>query len=362
MRVLHMIPDIGISNGVMSVILNYFKAMPNDIKFDVVYFVQTDKTRQSDVEKLGGRVFKIDAPSPKDLFTGKMNRFFAEHKNEWEALHIHCPHFAAFIAPCAQKAGIKKIAVHCHSTCFSLKGNRTRNRLLSLYAKYFIKDKFACSAEAGKLWYGSKKFTVLNNAIDCNRYSFDENVRNAMRTRMGLADCFTVGHIGRTDIMQKNHPFLLEVFSYIVKKNKASKLLLMGAEKSIELAEQCRKLDLEDHVEFLGMRNDIADLLQACDAFLFPSISEGLPVSVIEAQASDLPVLISDSVTAEVCVSSSIYTMPLSDSPQDWAKKLVDISSEHQRQPAEWTLKSNWDIYACAKKLTAYYNGELYES
>ncbi|HBN38459.1 MAG TPA: hypothetical protein DD404_02920, partial [Ruminococcaceae bacterium] len=115
-----MIPDIGISNGVMSVILNYFKAMPEDIKFDVVYFSETEKTRQADIEALGGRVFKIDAPSPKDLITGKMNSFFEKHPDEWQALHIHCPHFAVFIAPYAKKHGIHKIAMHCHSTWYSL--------------------------------------------------------------------------------------------------------------------------------------------------------------------------------------------------------------------------------------------------
>lgn len=109
MRILHMIPDIGISNGVMSVILNYAKAMPDDIKFDVIYFAEKDKTRKADIEALGGRVYKTDVPSPKSLLSGKMSAFFRQHKGEWQALHIHCPHFAVFIAPFAKAAGIKKL-------------------------------------------------------------------------------------------------------------------------------------------------------------------------------------------------------------------------------------------------------------
>ena len=150
MRILHMVPDIGISNGIMSVILNYFKAMPDDIKFDVLYFAEKDKTRKADIEALGGRVFKVDHPSMNDLLSGKMNSFFDEHPGEWNAVHIHCPHFAVFIAPYAKKHGVDKIAVHCHSRCYSLKANQIRNRIFSLYAKYFVKTKFACSSAAGR--------------------------------------------------------------------------------------------------------------------------------------------------------------------------------------------------------------------
>ena len=112
MRVLQVIPDIGVANGVMSVILNYAKAMPPDITFDVAYFAEKPQTRQAEIEALGGKVYRLDAPCPQDLCNGKMGRFFAEHAGAWEALHIHCPHFAVFIAPAAKRAGIHKIAVH----------------------------------------------------------------------------------------------------------------------------------------------------------------------------------------------------------------------------------------------------------
>ena len=171
MRVFHVIPDIGVAHGVMSVILNYAKAMPPDITFDVAYFAEKPQTRQAEVEALGGKVYRLDAPCPQDLCNGKMGRFFAEHAGAWEALHIHCPHFAVFIAPAAKRAGIHKVAVHCHTTAYSLSGNGRRNRLLSLYAKYMVPTRFACSNAAGKMWYGNRPFRVLNNAIDCAAYA-----------------------------------------------------------------------------------------------------------------------------------------------------------------------------------------------
>ena len=357
MRVLHMIPDIGIANGVMSVVLNYFNAMPEDIKFDVCYFAEKPQTRQADIEKLGGRVFKIPAPSPKGLLRRDMNRFFADHKGEWQALHIHAPHFSVFMAPQAKAAGIQKICCHCHSSVYSLKGNQVRNRMLSLYSKYFIKTRFACSEAAGKVWYGSKKFIVLNNAIDCKAYSYDEEKRNMVRQKMHLSGAFVVGHIGKTDIPQKNHSFILEVFAKIKKQNSNAKLLLMGAEETDALSLLCKQLKIQNSVLFLGARTDIPDLLQACDVFLFPSTKEGLPVSVVEAQAAGLPVVMSDSVTDEVCVTENVCRLSLSSSMHEWACKVVELGCAERKNRFEEMKSAGWDIYDSSKQLVAYYRG-----
>lgn len=355
MRILHMIPDIGISNGVMSVILNYAKAMPDDVKFDVVYFSQKDKTRQPEIEALGGKAYKVDTPSPKDLLTGKMNGFFDKHKNEWSALHIHCPHFAVFIAPNAKKAGIEKIFVHCHTTEFSLKGNSKRNQLLSLYSKYFIKDKFACSSESGKLWYGNRKFTVLNNAIDTKLYAFDRETRDRVRRDFNFESGLVVAHIGRTDIEQKNHPFILKIFSNIIKLKPSSKLMLIGAEYTAELKKLCDELDITDSVLFMGVRNDVPELLSAADVFLFPSISEGLPVSVIEAQAAGLLVLMSDSITSEVAVTDSVNTLSLNDDAVIWSKKCMELASLKRASNTAALKNNGWDIELCAERLLNFY-------
>lgn len=357
MRVLNMIPDISVSNGVMSVILNYAKAMPKDIKFDVVYFVEKEKTRQADIEALGGRVYKVDPPSPKDLLTGKMNAFFAEHKNEWDALHIHCPHFSVFIAPYARKAGIKNIFVHCHTTEFSLQGNGKRNQLLSLYAKYFIKDKFACSAQSGKLWYGSKKFKIINNAVDCEKFVYNASVRNDIRKQMGLENSLVVGHIGKTDISQKNHPFIFKVFAEIKKQNSNARLMLIGAEETVQTAELCQTLNIHDSVMYMGMRDDISRLLQACDVFLFPSISEGLPVSVIEAQAASLGVVMSDTITKEVCVTDLVAIKSLTDdSKAEWCRACLEASETKRKDTSKILSDNGWDIHQNAEILADFYN------
>ena len=355
MRILHMLPDIGVANGIMSVILNFAKAMPEDIQFDIVYFHQTENTRQKEIEALGGRVYKISKPSLKSVASNELKTFFKEHKGEWNALHIHAPHFALFIAPAAKQAGMKKICVHCHSTEFSLKGNAKRNQLLSLYSKYFIKDKFACSKLAGDFWYGAKPYTVVNNAIDCSAFTFNPQIRERARKNLSLADKPVIGHIGRTDIPQKNHFFLIDVFSEVVKLQPDAVLLLMGAEETPELKQKCDDCAISGKVFFLGLRNDVNELLQACDVFLFPSTREGLPVSLIEAQAAGLPMLVSDSVTEEAAVTDLVRTISLTKSPCEWAEECVNLSKVNRRNTLTEMQNACWDLKSVTEVLTGYY-------
>lgn len=351
-----MIPDIGVSNGVMSVILNYAKAMPKDIVFDVLYFQDKNPDKRSEIESLGGRAFKISFPSVKSLlYNSELDKLFCEHQGEWEAFHIHAPHFTPFASRYAKKYGIKKICSHCHTSVFSLnEANEKRNKLLASSVKYLTDKRFACSNESGSMWYNCD-YTVLNNAVDCKKFQFNPDIRINVREKMQLEDKLVIGHIGRTDIVQKNHPFLIDVFSEIHKSNSNSVLLLIGAESDEELTNKCRDYGITDSVFFLGIRDDIHDLLQAIDVFVFPSISEGLPVSVIEAQASGIPCLVSEAITKEVFVSEEILSLPLSTGASIWAQKAIELSKLGRKDNYCLMQKAGWNIYDCAKELADYY-------
>ncbi|MBQ9229372.1 MAG: glycosyltransferase [Eubacterium sp.] len=350
-----MLPDIGVANGIMSVILNFAKAMPQDIQFDIVYFHETENTRQKEIEALGGRVYKISKPSPKSVASGELRLFFDDHRGEWEALHIHAPHFAVFIAPAAKRAGLRKICVHCHSTEYSLKGNAKRNELLSLYAKYFVKDKFACSELAGDFWYGKQPYTVVNNAIDCQAFAFNQSIRDDKRKVMNLQDALVVSHIGRTDIPQKNHPFMLRIFAEILKQEPKAVLLLIGAEPTPLLSQLCEQLGVSDRVQFLGLRSDVSELLQASDVFLFPSTREGLPVSVIEAQAAGLPVQMSDSVSHEAVVTDLVQEEALSTLPETWARQCIRLGATKHVNTLTAMQAAGWDLNSVSAVLCDYY-------
>lgn len=357
MRVLQVIPDIGVANGVMSVILNYAKAMPSDIVFDVAFFVDKPNTRKAEIEALGGEVFRLPAPQAKGLLVNQMRSFFAAHPGHWQAIHIHCPHYAIFIAPAAKKAGLKRIAVHCHTTTFSLAGNVFRNRLLSIYAKYFVPKRFACSEGAGKMWYGRRSFVVLKNAIDCRTYAYSADVREQVRAQEKAVDAFVVGHIGQSTVTQKNHPFLFSVFARIVAEKPNAQLWLIGAVPTAQLSALAQKLNITEHIRFFGQRRDVPRLLQGCDVFVFPSTSEGLPVSVVEAQAAGLPVVLSDAVTREVACTPLVQTLSLQQSPAEWAVAACKALPKRE-SPTRALFAGGWDINDTVQQLVQYYRSE----
>ena len=340
----------------MSVILNYAKAMPKDIVFDVVYFQDKNENKQSEIEALGGRVFKISAPTPKSLLSNReLESLFSSHNGEWSALHIHCPHFTAFIAPFAKKYGIKKICTHCHTSQYSLTpANEKRNKLLFRLGRGMADKYFACSWEAGEFWYQSN-FEVLNNAIDCKAFVYSKEKQEKAKMQLGIENMLAVGHIGRTDVVQKNHPFIIDVFSELKKLKENAVLLLVGAEPTDELSQKIREYGIEDSIVFLGLRNDIPQLLQAMDLFLFPSISEGLPVSLIEAQAAGLPVFMSDSITKEAAAADNVTVLSLNKSPSEWARAINDGNLE-RKDNYNLLKELGWDIFDSAQRLAGYYS------
>ena len=267
------------------------------------------------------------------------------------------PHFAVFIAPAAKRAGIHKVAVHCHTTAYSLSGNGRRNRLLSLYAKYMVPTRFACSNAAGKMWYGNRPFRVLNNAIDCAAYAYSPEVRQAVRVREQATDAFVVGHIGQATVKQKNHPFLFSVFAQITAQRPGAQLWLIGAQPTPELIALAEKLQITKQIRYFGQRRDVPELLQGCDVFVFPSFSEGLPVSVVEAQAAGLPVVLSDAVTREVACTPLVKTLSLHQSPEEWAGAALQPQPPRQ-SPTAALIAGGWNIKEAAFELAQIYRSE----
>ncbi len=358
MRILHFVSDIGVANGVMSVVLNYFRAMPEDIKFDIMYFKERERDRRADIEALGGRVFRMNTPGIKSFVSSELDGFFEEHRGEYSAVHIHSPYLTCLIAPKAKKYGIKKVAAHCHSTLFSLNpDNFRRNQLLNMPTRFLADKLFACGREAGRYWYGKdSRFTVLPNAIDCAAYAFSSERRSAAREKLGIApDTLVIGHVGVTSPPLKNHPYLMRVFAEIKKERPDAVLLMAGAEETDELHELAASLGISESARFLGRRSDVTRLLSAMDIFIFPSFREGLPVSVVEAQAAGLPVLMSDTVTDEVCITDNVKRLSIDADPSEWAKEIKIMPDDLRAAAAEKVKECGWDINKCARTLVEFY-------
>ena len=204
----------------------------------------------------------------------------------------------------------------------------------------------------------------MNNAINASQYAFDAARREKVRLSLGLKCELVIGHVGRFD-QQKNHKFIIDIFHQVHKQESNSKLLLIGNDSG-KIAEEIhckvKDLGLDEAVNFLGVRSDVADLMQAMDVFLFPSLFEGLSVASVEAQASGLPTLISDGVPIECKITDLVEVLPLSENATVWANKLLELRMNDRKNYYKQIKAAGFDIEENAKKLQQFYldaaNGE----
>lgn len=356
-RVLHVVTYMG-RGGLETMIMNYYRNIDrNRVQFDFLVHRDFEADYDKEIIQLGGRIYRLPPLNPlsKD-YLSKLDAFFKEHK-EYKIVHSHLDCMSAIPLKYAKLNGLSIRAAHAHSS------NQTKDLkypLKLLYKTKILKYAnilFACSNDAGRWMFGKNAdFTVLNNAIDTEKYLFNKNTAQKVRKELNIKnDSLVIGHVGRFE-NPKNHSFIIDIFSQLLKTNKSSVLLLIGEgslRKSIE--EKVNSLGISNKVIFAGLRTDVNELLQAMDVFLFPSLYEGLPVSIVEAQASGLPCVISDKVPIECKKTDLVYQMNLSDTPEKWADKIEELSKIERRNTYQEIKESGFDIKANAEKLEEFY-------
>ncbi|WP_314108012.1 glycosyltransferase [uncultured Veillonella sp.] len=247
--------------------------------------------------------------------------------------------------------GIPVRVIHSHNSGFENKQGLARRLLVGMNKKLLAWSAnlhFACSQFAGQWMFKDNPYYVIYNAIDIHKYDADLIVREETRNALGLHTELTLLHVGRFSY-QKNHSFLLDIFKEVHRIQPDSVLLLVGdtTEESEFLTEVKRKIKaygLENVVRLLGRRDDVNKIMQAADVLVMPSFFEGLTVVGIEAQASDLPLLLSDTVTKELGLLPSTQFISLEAGPTAWAKAIVN-SKRHNRQSRYEELKAaGYDI------------------
>jgi len=247
--------------------------------------------------------------------------------------------------------GIPVRVIHSHNSGFENKQGLARRLLVGMNKKLLAWSanlRFACSQFAGQWMFKGNPYHVIYNAIDIHKYDADLAVRDEMRQALNLDTALTLLHVGRFSY-QKNHSFLLDIFKEVHSIQPDSVLLLVGdtTEESEFLTEVKRKIKaygLENVVRLLGRRDDVNKIMQAADVLVMPSFFEGLTVVGIEAQASDLPLLLSDTVTKELGLLPSTQFISLEAGPTAWAEAIVN-SKQHNRQSRYEELKAaGYDI------------------
>lgn len=225
----------------------------------------------------------------------------------------------------------------------------------------YATDYFACSQMASEFMFpktvlDKKVVQIINNAINAKKYSYNELIRENARKSLGIKEELLVGHVGRFHF-QKNHAFLIEVMKHVIRMDRAVKLLLVGeGELKKQIIAQVKQAGIEKNVIFLEKRTDINELMQAMDVFVFPSIVEGLGLVLVEAQAADLPCVLSDTIPNEVYLTSKLFPMSLSDSAEKWAVTILQSAKDKKRvNQYPLVLQKGFDIYDNAEQLKEYF-------
>ena len=361
-KVLHVIGimDYG---GAETMIMNLYRKI-NKEEFQFDFLVHRNRIGQYDkeIKDLGGNIYYI--PEFK-IYNWKSYKkacvdFFSKH-NDYDIVHGHIESCAEIYLNAANEQGICTVA-HCHSAGFqslipkllyNFLTHNTRN-----VSNYFL----ACSQEAGENRFGnnvvnSARFLIFNNGIDTEKYVYTEERHNTLKKEWNVENKRIIGHVGRMS-QEKNQRFLLEIFKKICSIQNNVELFLVGDGQEKEaLEKQAKDLNISENVRFLGSRSDVADLMNLFDVFVFPSIYEGLPLVLVEAQAADLPCVVSEAIVSEAIFTDKIKKLSLNDSHERWVTEVLALLNRNDMRNDNYALicEKGFDINDTVMRLEEFY-------
>ncbi len=353
--------------GAETMVMNYYRNIDKSkIQFDFLVHRLERGTYDDEIEAMGGRIYRMCPIYPQNFSKYKkmLKEFFDEHP-EYKILHSHMSELGCFAFLEAHKRGIKVKICHAHNA--PVKGSMTAKEKAQLIFRNYFKKRmlpytdhlFVCGKDAGNWLYGkenSERFVMMNNAVDAEKFRYSPDFRDEIRQELGLEHKFVILNVGRFN-PQKNHTFIIDIFSEIKRLHPQSALLLTGnGELEESIKQKASSMGLENDVFFTGLRNDVHKLMSAGDVFLFPSLYEGLPVTMVEAQSSGIRCFISDAVPDQCILGEDVSVISLNDSAQIWAKKIVSFAGGYERPDRYNNIAdAGFDIKANAKWLEDFY-------
>lgn len=356
--------------GAETMVMNYYRHLDrNKIQFDFMVHREQRGAYDDEIESLGGKIYRMSPIAPQNLLKYKqqLKDFFDEH-DEYKIIHSHMSELGVFVFKEAIRHNIPIRICHAHSSPnFSIETFKEKlkvipREILAREMRTLATDFFICSKNAGDWLFGKKnedRFIMMNNAIDAKKFSYNKCESLSIKKTFGFDNLFVIGHVGRL-IVPKNHVFLLDIFSMFHKKHPNSILVLVGdgdQRKNLEM--KTKKLGIENFVRFLGTRSDTYDLYKAMDVFVFPSLYEGLPVSLIEAQAAGLPSIVSDTISKQAKILDIYNTLSLNAGIEVWIECMENFMDFRRENTIEYIKKAGFDITENAEWLTNYYLNRL---
>lgn len=314
---------------------------------------------EADVLAHGCKIFRLQEPSlDYQRFFSDMRRIMSE--TQYEVVHAHTMFNIGWCMKLAREARVPKRIAHAHSSLTNNGGAKVRayETLMRHFILRDATDLIACGQKAGIRLFGERAFRqrteLILNGIDTDLFSFDESARVAIRSQNGLQDSFVIGHVGHL-LDVKNQRFLLELMPEILSQQPNAKLMMLGEGPDRPMLEMLiAELGLQNHVIMTGNVSNVNEYLSAMDVFAFPSIYEGMPLSIIEVQANGLPCILSTGVPSDVYLTDLVSPISL-DQPEKWVHAILAAKRKNPSRYAVQLWDCGFDTESVMRRIYAIY-------
>lgn len=334
------------AGGAETFLMKIYRALDID-KYQMDFCVAKKEKNfyEDEINEMGGKIYRI-TPKSKNLFKNFNDIKRIVKKNNYKSvMRISQNSLSSLELLAAKLGGAKNIIFRSSNT--SVYGNKIEEIIHYIFrpiSNHIVNIKIAPSKEAGKFMFGKSKFHIINNGLDLNKYSFSEESREKYREEFNANNKLIIGHVGRFN-QQKNHKFLIDIFEKYNLINDNSELWLFGkGELEENIKNYVKQQKLEKKVKFFGVRQDVNLIYSAMDCFVFPSLFEGMPNTVIEAQTSGLPCLVSNTITNDCNITNNVTFLELNNYPEEWAKKILKNDINNRKTTSKIIKEKKYDI------------------
>lgn len=351
--------------GVAKLLYEYYRNMDHEmVHFDfLIYNYYEEGIYEKPLEKMGCRIFKVPTfQQDKKSALREIDRIIKD--GHYDCVHSHFGRLSYFVLRIAKKYNVAKRIAHSH---IAFEPMRFQAKIAAppraFITKMYATHLFACGNDAGQFMWGRKavqngSVKIMKNAIDTEAYRYSEESRIKKRKELGIENEFVLGIVGRLST-QKNYPYLFNVYARLLKSRSNVVLLVVGRGPQEEtIRKQAESMGLQDRIQFLGVRKDVPELLNAFDVFLLPSLYEGLPVVLIEAQANGVKAVISDQMTSEMIITDLITQLPIAPEDTDrWVTAINSINLENTNRAdyADEVANAGYDIRKASCEMMNFY-------
>lgn len=356
------------SGGKKNLVMEYYRHIDREkVQFDFICDSDSQAIPDEEIQSLGGRIYRI-APYQR-IIQNMLDIRKLCIKNRYQVMHAYNSTMNVFPMFIAKMTGVPVRISESLSMAHEGEFKTVLKKLLKPMSKWFATHYMSCGEDCGRWQFGDKLFdagkvAVFKTVVNTEFNKYDPELRERTRKEYELEGKMVIGHIGRF-VPQKNPLFLLDIVAEVFKREKDAILLLIGdGDLREEMHKKIEKLGISNQIKYLGRREDIQPFYNAMDAFLLPSLYEGLPVVGLEAQSCGLPMFFSTEVTAEASVCELGHFLKLSDSPEKWAAELIKAMKENisvRKSRARDVAEAGFDSTSEALRLQKYYINALKE-